>query len=205
MDAMEFFQFSSGRWRSQRTTHHLAFRRSEMGISEIQVQALTADYPEIIDLCKLHQIDPTLAAGGCLVSWQGSMSWDRETEGGHEGKTVFALIPDIANPKQGRLLRDLGYAEIVPVVGHYAMEDDDSLLLITEYETMSSRERFWFASPDLRLRTSTLKRFGGFSTATFSTESRILSDREVEISSEATPQTPQGMPETSAFYSLLGW
>ena len=28
-DAMEFFQRSAGNWRSQRTTHHLPFRRAE--------------------------------------------------------------------------------------------------------------------------------------------------------------------------------
>ncbi|NEO00234.1 MAG: phycobiliprotein lyase, partial [Moorea sp. SIO3I7] len=31
MDAMEFFQLSAGNWRSQRTTHHLAFRQAEKG------------------------------------------------------------------------------------------------------------------------------------------------------------------------------
>ena len=34
-------------------------------------------------------------------------------------------------------------------------------------------ERFWFASPNLRLRTSTVQRFGGFNTATFCTEMRV--------------------------------
>jgi hypothetical protein len=37
---------------------------------------------------------------------------------------------------------------------------------------MSSIERFWFANPNLRLRTSVVKRFGGFSTASFCAESR---------------------------------
>lgn len=172
MDAMEFFRRSAGRWRSQRTTHHLAFKQAEGGNSEIQVEALVADHPEIIALCEFHQIDPGLAAGGCRVSWGGSMGWDQEGEN-HEGNTMFALVPDEGNPRQGRLLRDRGYAEIMPVVGFYHMDDDGGLNLTTEYETMSSVERFWFASPDLRLRSSTVKRFGGFSTASFCTETRI--------------------------------
>lgn len=175
MNAMEFFQKSAGRWRSQRTTHHLAFKRAEVGESEIVVEALAALAKEIIELCEFHQIDATLAIGGCRVSWGGSMGWDQEGEN-HEGNTVFALVPDTDNPRQGRLLRDRGYAEIVPVVGNYHMDDDEGLVLVTDYDTMSSHERFWFASPDLRMRSSTVKRFGGFSTASFCTESRIGDD-----------------------------
>ncbi len=172
MDAMEFFRRSAGRWRSQRTTHHLAFKRAELGESEIQVEALTADIPEVIELCKLHSIDPALSVGGCRVTWGGSMGWDKGGEN-HEGETIFALVPDGDNHRQGRLLRNLGYAEIIPVVGYYHLDDEDALVLTTDYETMSSFERFWFASPDLRLRSSTVKRFGGLSTATFCTEVRM--------------------------------
>ena len=50
MDALKFFQNSSGKWRSQRTTHHLAFRRAEIGDSEIYVEALEADNPKIIEI-----------------------------------------------------------------------------------------------------------------------------------------------------------
>jgi hypothetical protein len=38
---------------------------------------------------------------------------------------------------------------------------------------MYSEERLWFASPNLRLRTSILKRFGGFSMASLSSEIRL--------------------------------
>ncbi len=50
MNAMEFFEKSSGVWRSQRTTHHLAFKRAEMGGSEIRVQALPKDNSQIVEL-----------------------------------------------------------------------------------------------------------------------------------------------------------
>ena len=172
MDVMEFFQLSTGKWRSQRTTHHLAFKLSETGESEIQVEALTADNPQVIEICQMHQVDPGLAIGGAFVSWQGGMGWDKEDEN-HEGSTIFVLIPDADQPQQGILLRERGYAENVPVSGRSRMDDGDGLVLTTEYEIMSSIERFWFASPSFRLRTSTVKRLGGFTTATFCTEIRL--------------------------------
>lgn len=210
MDVMEFFQLSTGRWRSQRTTHHLAFKRSEAGESEIQVEALAANHPQVIEICQIHQVNPKLAIGGAFVSWQGSMGWDKDDDN-HEGSTVFALIPDADQPRQGTLLRERGYAEIVPVAGQYHMDDEDGLVLTTEYETMSSIERFWFASPSLRMRTSTVKRFGGFSTATFCTEFRIADAPEVSPSLDGadltnlTPDQIKNAVEPTKYFSFFGW
>ncbi|HEY9825331.1 MAG TPA: phycobiliprotein lyase [Stenomitos sp.] len=173
LEVVDFFERSAGRWRSQRATHHLAFRRAEVGDSEIVVESLSATDPEVAELCRYHNVEPELAVCGSRVRWQGTMSWDRDNEGGHEGKTVFAIVPDADDPRKGRLLRERGYAEIVPVVGRYHLDQDGGLNLTTEYETMSSIERFWFVSPELRLRTSTVKRFGGFSTASFCSEARL--------------------------------
>ncbi|MGH1395904.1 MAG: phycobiliprotein lyase [Trichormus sp.] len=202
MDAMEFFQKSTGKWRSQRTTHHLAFKRAEAGESDIQVQALAADHPQVIEICQLHEVDPKLAIGGAFVTWQGAMGWDREDEN-HEGSTVFSLIPDADNPRQGSLLRERGYAEIVPVAGRYHMDDEDALVLTTEYETMSSIERFWFVTPSVRMRTSTVKRFGGFSTATFCTELRIADASEVD--SHLTPDQINHAAQPTKHFSFFGW
>ena len=202
-DAVEFFRTSAGKWRSQRATHHLAFRRAEVGESAIEVEALEASRPEVVSVCQLHEIDPTLAAGGCLVKWNGSMAWDRENEENHEGQTVFALVPDRDAPHQGRLLRDRGYAEIVPVVGRYRMDEDGGLELLTDYESMSSVERFWFAGEGLRMRTSVVRRFGGFNTATFCVECRMG-----DSDSKETAPTPAGVPSDEKgeeFFSALGW
>ncbi|MGL5033495.1 MAG: phycobiliprotein lyase [Microcystaceae cyanobacterium] len=185
MNAMEFFEKSSGKWRSQRTTHHLAFRRAETGTSEIWVEALAAQDPQIIEICKLHEVDPETAIGGAFVRWESSMAWDKEDEN-HEGTTVFALVPDAEHPQQGTLLRERGYAEIVPIAGRYHIDEEEGLVLVTDYETMTTIERFWFANPNLRLRTSTVQRFGGFNTATFCTEMREEQELETPATSPAS-------------------
>jgi CpeS-like protein len=203
MDVMEFFQHSAGRWKSKRITHHLAFKRSEMGESEIEVKTLAAKDAAIIELCESHQVDPSLAVGGCCVTWAASMGWDQEGEN-HEGKTVFALVPDANNPHTGQLLRDRGYAEIVAVVGHYEMDNDGGLVLTTEYDIMSSVERFWFPSDNVRVRSSTVKRMGGFSTATFCTETRWLGNSANDaVATESANSTNQQNPQL--ILSPLGW
>lgn len=204
MDAMEFFGQSAGRWRSQRSTHHLPFRRAETGASEIEVKTLAADDLRVVEICQLHQVDPSLAAGGALVSWQGTMAWDK-TDENHTDSTVMVIVPDRDNPRAGQLLREKGYAEIAPVAGRYLMDDADGLILLTEYETMSSQERFSFINPDLRMRTSAVKRFGGFSTASLCVETRIGSDLDVSSSKEVTPQQIEDAREPRQYYSVWGW
>ena len=198
MDAMEFFQSSAGEWRSQRSTHHLAFRQAEIGDSNIQVTALGADDARVAEICQMHEVEPSRAAGGAFVTWHGTMAWDKDDEN-HKGSTVFAIVPDPENPRQGLMLRERGYAEIVPVAGRFEMDDEDALLLITEYETMSSIERFWFANPNVRMRTSSVKRFGGFSTSTFCTEIRVEPD------ADAAKQAAEEQAAKGEFYSALGW
>ncbi len=170
MDIQEFFEQSAGKWFSQRTSHHLAFKQAETGKSNITIEMLPADAPEVVKLCQQYEVDPAAALCGARVTWDGTMEWDEEK---HTGSTVLVPVADPEKPNEGRLLREMGYAEKAPVAGRYIMGSDGALTLITDYETMYSEERLWFASPNLRLRTSILKRFGGFSMASLSSEIRM--------------------------------
>jgi hypothetical protein len=183
MDIVEFFQLSSGKWFSQRTSHHLAFRQSEAGKSQIEIELLPKTDAAVIQLCQQYEMDPALALCGARVTWDGSMEWDEEK---HAGSTVLVPIADPEKPSEGKMLREMGYAEKAAVAGRYVMGDDQALTLITEYETMYSEERLWFASPNLRLRTSILKRFGGFSMASFCSEIRLGVTSAPESSTAAT-------------------
>lgn len=173
MDIVEFFELSAGKWFSQRTSHHLAFKQQEGGKSDIQIEMLAKDDPEVVKLCQQYEMDPALALCGARVTWNGTMEWDEGEGQEHAGTSVLVPIADPDRPNEGKLLRDMGYAEKAPVAGTYMMGSDDSLTLITEYESMYSKERLWFESPNVRLRHSILKRFGGFSMASFCSEIRM--------------------------------
>ncbi|MBD2294585.1 phycobiliprotein lyase [Anabaena sphaerica FACHB-251] len=170
MNIEEFFELSAGKWFSHRTSHHLAFKQSEDGKSDIVIESLAADHPEVIKLCEQYEVHPSAASCGARVTWKGTMEWDEEK---HEGSTVLVTVPDADKAGEGKLLREMGYAEKAPVAGTYKIGEDGALTLITEYETMWSEERLWFASPNLRMRVSVLKRFGGFSMASFTSEIRM--------------------------------
>ncbi|MCP9888417.1 phycobiliprotein lyase [Cyanobium sp. ATX 6A2] len=197
-DAISFFQLSCGRWRSQRSSHHLLHRRAEAGGSWIEVVELAADDPRLIAIAELHGQDPDGLVGGCRVTWSASMAWDKAGEA-HQGESVFGLIPTDTCGREGLLLRDRGYAETAPVAGRFAMDERDGLLLTTGYETMNSLERFSFAGPDVRLRTSTVE--GLSNTASFCVETRVKGEAVVE-----RPGTSgQALADNAAALSPLGW
>ncbi|MEO1003085.1 MAG: phycobiliprotein lyase [Cyanobacteria bacterium J06638_7] len=197
-DAISFFRLSCGRWRSQRSSHHLLHRRAEAGGSWIEVVELAALDPRLVAIAALHGQDSEAVVGGCRVTWSASMAWDKAGEA-HQGDSVFALIPTDAKGREGLLLRDRGYAETAPVAGHFAMDERDGLLLTTSYETMNSLERFSFAGPNVRLRTSTVE--GLSNTASFCVETRVVEGEEAVPAAATTPLPAEGRTALS----LLGW
>lgn len=198
---MDFFRHREGKWSSWRVTHHLAFQRSESGESEISMQVLPPDDERIVSLCKDWEVEPSTTQGGCYVTWKATMAWDQEGEN-HEGSTVFALVPETEDRRRGKILRDRGYAEIVPIAGTFYLDDNDDLNLETPYEGGAVDEQFSFDGPNIVNRTSTVKRFGGLSTATFSTERRIGAD--TIVSDEECDMTHEELMEAINEVSLFG-
>ncbi|RCL54159.1 MAG: phycobiliprotein lyase [Synechococcus sp. MED-G71] len=191
-DALSFFRLSCGRWRSQRSQHHLLHRRAEAGISVVEVAMVEAGDERLHALALLHGKEPAEVIGGCHVRWSASMAWDREGEN-HENEAIFGLIPtDGGLGREGLQLRDRGYAETAPALGHFRLDAENSLWLTTSYEMMDSGERFWFAGPDTRLRTSTVQ--GLSNTASLCMETRIR-DGVTAADAAAGPTAS----------SLLGW
>ena len=190
-DALSFFRLSCGRWRSQRSQHHLLHQRAEAGSSLVEVAMVEAADPRLEALATLHGQDPAAVVGGCHVRWSGSMAWDKAGEN-HESETVFALIPSDALGCEGLLLRDQGYSVKDPVAGQFHLDEEKSLWLTTSYEMMDSKERFWFAGPNTRLRTSTVQ--GLSNTASLCIETRVLDGDPADLG-----QTQLGAS------SVLGW
>ena len=191
-DALSFFRLSCGRWMSQRSQHHLLHRRAEAGASFIVVEELFKGDERLADIATRNGEDVSRIVGGCWVRWSGSMAWDRAGES-HEDQTMFGLIPSDDAGRQGLLLRDRGYAEKAPVAGRFRMDDENGLILTTDYEMMSSLERFWFAGRNLRLRTSTVQ--GLSNNASFCMETRQLDDSPAKtsrIAADATELAPFG-------------
>jgi hypothetical protein len=198
-NALSFFQLSCGRWRSQRSVHHLLHRRAEAGGSLIVVKELEAIDSRLVELAQLHGQDPAGLVGGCWVRWSASMAWDKAGED-HTGESVIGLIPTDECGREGILLRDLGYAEKAPASSRFCMDEHDGLLLSTDYETMSVWERFAFQGPNVRVRSSTVE--GLSNNASFCIETRC---DDAQQERPAASATACGAAASQPALSLLGW
>ena len=198
-NALSFFQLSCGRWRSQRSVHHLLHRRAEAGGSLIVVEELEAIDSRLVELAQLHGQDPAGLVGGCWVRWSASMAWDKAGED-HTGESVIGLIPTDECGREGILLRDLGYAEKAPASSRFCMDEHDGLLLSTDYETMSVWERFAFQGPNVRVRSSTVE--GLSNNASFCIETRC---DDAQQERPAASATACGAAASQPALSLLGW
>lgn len=174
MDITEFLQLSIGRWRSQRSGHHLAFSHFEQVRSTIDIVALSLDEPAVIDICQLYGFAPADAFHPFRMSWEGESDWDEKEI--LAGSCVLVPIPNPDNPAKGKLLRDQGYAETIAAVGQYHLTEDGTFILLTEYDRAAAEERIWFATPNLRFRVSLIKTSNGagVTTASFCSEIRSL-------------------------------
>ncbi|MGB7444269.1 MAG: phycobiliprotein lyase [Coleofasciculaceae cyanobacterium] len=170
MDAKEFFEQCAGKWFSQRTSHYLDFRPAKSGKSDIFVETLSTDNAEVIKLCQKHDIRPEVALLGLRYRWEGTMEGDKNK---HIGSTLIVPVPNLEKPNQGLLLQERGNSGKNPLVGQYILGEDGALTMITENENLYSEERIWFASPNLKLRSGLIKRFGRSTQASISSEIRM--------------------------------
>lgn len=173
MDIQEFVEQSIGRWRSQRSAHHLAFGHFEAIESIIEIVSLAPDNPSVIDLCKAYDVALDQIVTPFHMSWEGHTDWDDGAEV-MKGSSVLIPVPDPNQPNCGKLLRDQGYAETIAAAGDYRLTEDGTFLLSTSYDRAAAEEKIWFVNPSVRCRVSLIKTSAGTGvvTASFSSEIR---------------------------------
>lgn len=172
MTVDDFFERSVGEWRSQRSSHNLAWTQFEAITSDITIESKGTTDEEIVELCKQNKVEADETTFSIGMSWEGESDWDDDEV--MEGSAVMSVIKDGAS--RGRLLRSVGYAETIPAVGNWEMTEDGVFVLNTFYDAAAAEERIWFATPDLRMRVSQIRTSSGNGvvTASFSTEIRKL-------------------------------
>ncbi|MGD1851412.1 MAG: phycobiliprotein lyase [Cyanophyceae cyanobacterium] len=170
---LEFFRKSEGTWYTQRQVHHFDCSDDESGESNLIVKVLAADAPEVIAICEQQHINPDRAVGAASFGWQGNLSTKAFNE---KYAAVLVDVPDEDNPQRGRLLRDRGHVEVVPVISRYNFSDDHVLTIDTDYDNHRGQERCWFVTDDVRVRVSNVRTAGGVNLMAYCSEFRCIND-----------------------------
>lgn len=178
MTMMDFFRKSEGEWFVQRTVHHFDCRSDESGESNLSVIVLMPESDRVQAVCQQQGIAPELAAGGGRFYWQQNLSNKPQNE---KYAAVLVDVPDPASEgRRGRLIRDQGYVESMPVISRYWFGDDGILTIDTDYENNQGQERCWFVNDNFRVRVSSVRMAGGVNLTTYCSEFRCVSDETLQ-------------------------
>lgn len=174
---MDFFRKSEGTWFTQRSVHHFDLVADESGESNLMIQVLEKDDPRVKQVCDPQGIDPAKAMGGASFTWQANLD-DREPNSKYAA--ILIDLPDDESGRSGKLIRDKGYVESIPVVSRYWFGKDGILTIDTEYENNQGQERCWFITDDFRVRVSTVRMMNGVNLMTYCSERRCPSKDMLE-------------------------
>ena len=173
MDIQAFLELCVGQWFSQRTSYQFDTEKAESHQSELTVEWLNSDHSLVTSLCQEYRIDPSQAIGGQKISWNRSSDYGKQKP---TGNATIILIPDSNQPEVGKIIQTFQSQPASP--GSYSLGEDEALTLTLELGDFSMEERIWFASDNLRLRTSLIKGNNGYSRTAFYSEIRRLTPQQ---------------------------
>ena len=174
MDIQSFLESCVGQWFSQRSSYQFDTEKAESHKSELTVEWLDTDDSLLVSLCQQHRIDPGQAIGGQKVSWNSSTDYGQKKQ---VGNATMIIIPDNHKPQTGQIIQS--FQSQPSSQGNYSLGEDEALTLTLNVGNFSLEERIWFASPNLRLRTSLMKGENGYRRTAFYSEIRRLPPEKV--------------------------
>lgn len=172
MDIQEFFQLCNGKWISQRTTHYLIEQKNQSDRSDLWIDFVDATDPKVVELCQQFSLDSVQVYGGLKIRWsEVTEAYQSRLKAKQEGSALLVPIKSSSNPASGRMLRELGTET---VTGSYSFGADEALTITLSANGLVTEERIWFASPNLRLRSSlTQQEDGAVCITSFCSEIRM--------------------------------
>ncbi len=173
MDIQAFLELCVGRWFSQRSSYQFDSQKAESHKSELTVEWLENTDSLFIALCQEYRIDPNQVIGGQKVSWNSSLDFSKQKQ---IGTATMIVIPDENTPETGKIIQS--FQSQPSKQGNYSLGRDEALTLSLEKGDFWLEERVWFASPNLRLRTSLMKGQNGYSRTAFYSEIRRMAPEE---------------------------
>jgi len=78
------------------------------------------------------------------------MATTDEKEPNENYAAILIDIPEDETKRTGKLIRNKGYVEGIPVVSRYWFGDDGILTINTDYDNNQGQERAWFLNDDFR-------------------------------------------------------
>lgn len=168
MSIVNFFETVEGTWFSQRTTHFAPGQPSQTGQATLKITRIDPSEARVATLCQQFDASTDAVIFALMIQQEGQAS----VYGGGAAtppRTTVMVGLKSADEVSGQFFSQ---TEQEPAIaGHYALEDE-VLTLSVRNDEFQSDERLWYMNPNLRMRTSLVKRADGQQLASFCSEIR---------------------------------
>ena len=163
MTIEQFVAQSSGKWRSMRSGHSLAFQQFEEVLSEVTIEEISKEDSAVKQLLEsplAYQYNLDEISSPFKMEWCAESDWepDDPSEVSSGSCIIVPLVKDISS---GTLIRSVGYAEAEAAISEYNFSNDGTFTLTTYYEQSIAEEKIWFVSENVRCRSSVLRTSAG--------------------------------------------
>ena len=153
MEIHDFFLKSVGEWNSMRSGHSLAFQEFEEIRSKIKIIPIQINESRVTKLLKDNLVTLDRIKKAFLINWEAQSEWGDETQKENtSGESI--IIPLEISKTEGKIIRSVGYTESIQIISLYKLLNDGTLIIYSEYNHISTEERIWFVSNNLRSRSS---------------------------------------------------
>ena len=163
MTIEQFVAQSSGKWRSMRSGHSLAFQQFEEVLSEVTIEEISKDDSSVIQLLQssvANKQNLNSISSPFKMEWCAESDWEPD-DPSEVSSGACIIVPLVKNISSGNLIRSVGYAESEAAISEYSFSNDGTFNLTTNYEQSIAEERIWFVSENVRCRSSVLRTSAG--------------------------------------------
>ena len=163
MTIEQFVAQSSGKWRSMRSGHSLAFQQFEEVLSEVTIEEISkndSSVKQLLESSLANKYNLDTISSPFKMEWCAESDWEPEdpSEVSSGSCIIIPLVKDISS---GTLIRSVGYAEAEAAISEYNFSNDGTFTLTTNYEQSIAEEKIWFVSENVRCRSSVLRTSAG--------------------------------------------
>lgn len=153
MDIKLFLEQTNGQWFSQCTTYDLTKIESnvENSKADLAIDILPSDDPKVTNLSQQYNINSQTILGVMISNWNNAPDWGKPKQ---QGSSMLIIAMNKDDSATGEIFRLVNKPEQKIIKGKYILGKDEALTLILEEGNYCTEERIWFASTNLRMRTT---------------------------------------------------
>ena len=163
MTIEQFVAQSTGRWRSMRSGHSLAFQQFEEVLSEVTIEHISREdfaVKELLESSLANQYNLDTISSPFKMEWCAESDWEPDDPSEVSSGSCI-IVPFAKDISSGTLIRSVGYAEAEAAISEYKFSNDGTFTLTTNYEQSIAEEKIWFVSENVRCRSSVLRTSAG--------------------------------------------